>query len=127
MKNLKSLIVKFVIALVLLTGLPNLTLAETNNSGYDFYENYFRVAGGYTRTHTFGFDSGDCVNISISGDGDTDLDLYVYGANGLIARSAGYSDDESIHFDVGRGGYFYIKVVNRGRVYNHYELTITAE
>jgi hypothetical protein len=60
----------------------------------------------------------------ISGDGDTDLDLYVYDSNGLIARADSYSDDEIADLIIYNGGYFTVKVVNRGRVYNDYELIV---
>ena len=61
------------------------------------------------------------AEIVVSGDGDTDLDLYVYDSNGnLIASDTDYSDDCYVSWVPKWTGKFYIKIVNRGGVYNRY-------
>jgi len=63
--------------------------------------------------------------IEVDGDGDTDLDLYVYDENGNCVGS----DDDRLDYCVVRitprwTGKFEIRIVNRGNVYNNYDLTI---
>lgn len=74
-------------------------------------------------TYNVKFVQGYTAGVFVSGDGDTDLDLYVYGANDdLICSSTTNGDDEFCTFDVYRTSYFRIKIVNRGRVSNNYQL-----
>jgi len=91
------------------------------------FSNTFRVSGYKSRAHKFYFYAGEQVDIEVFGDGDTNLDLYIYDAYGnLCAKRTGSSDYESVDFDVYRSEYFTIKVVNRGDVYNDYELNVDA-
>jgi len=69
------------------------------------------------------FTAGRLAEIVLSGDGDTDLDLYVYDANGnLIAYSEDYSDDCYVSWVPAWTGSYTIRVANRGRVYNRFEI-----
>jgi len=69
------------------------------------------------------FRGGELALVSISGDGDTDLDLYVYDENDrLIAKDDDSSDKCLVSWVPKWTGSFKIRVVNRGRVYNEYEL-----
>src|SRR5687768_16182019 len=65
------------------------------------------------------------AHIYLSGDGDTDLDLYVYDSDGdEVGRRVRRSDDESMGINIYRSGWFTIKVVNLGNVYNNYRLWV---
>jgi hypothetical protein len=67
------------------------------------------------------FDAGTHT-VTVRGDGSTNLDLYVYGASGLIVSDEGPTDKCMVHFRVTRSGYFFVKIVNRGLLFNHYTL-----
>jgi len=72
-------------------------------------------------TWTCSFIKGRLAEVAVSGDGDTDLDLYVYDSNGnLIASDTDYSDDCYVRWVPRWTGRYYIKIVNRGGVYNRY-------
>ena len=67
------------------------------------------------------FWANEMAEVAVSGDGDTDLDLYIYDENGnLITSDTDYTDDCYVRFTPRWTGVFKIKIVNRGRVYNHY-------
>ncbi|KAA6336100.1 hypothetical protein EZS27_015727 [termite gut metagenome] len=84
---------------------------------------FTRVYGGATDTYEIQVYGGELFEIAVSGDGDTDLDLYVYGAKGkLIGTDDDYSDDCYLRLYPELSGYYVVKVVNRGRVYNDYVL-----
>ncbi|GHT14163.1 hypothetical protein AGMMS4956_11500 [Bacteroidia bacterium] len=69
------------------------------------------------------FWEGDLAEILVVGDGDTDLDLYVYDQNGnLIASDTDYTDDCYVRWVPKWTGVYTLKIINRGRVYNDYEL-----
>ena len=86
-----------------------------------------RVLAGYTDTWTFTFTGGKEAYVIVSGDGDTDLDLYIYDENGnLIDSDTDETDDCVCSFTPRWTGKFYIKIKNRGRVYNNYVL-VTSE
>ncbi len=86
-----------------------------------------RVLAGYTDTWTFTFTGGKEAYVIVSGDGDTDLDLYIYDENGnLIDSDTDETDDCICTFTPRWTGKFYIKIKNRGRVYNNYVL-VTSE
>lgn len=69
------------------------------------------------------FRGGETASVLVSGDGDTDLDLYIYDENGnLIDSDTDYTDDCVCSFTPRWTGTFYIKIKNRGRVYNNYVL-----
>lgn len=69
------------------------------------------------------FTAGRLAEIFVSGDGDTDLDLYIYDQNGnLIRASEDYSDDCYVSWVPSWTGLYTIKVVNRGNVYNRFEI-----
>ena len=82
---------------------------------------YDAVNGNSTYTYQISFIANVLAEILVSGDGDTDLDLYVYDSNGnLIAYDESYSDDCYVRWVPAWTGRFFIKIVNRGPVYNNY-------
>ena len=82
---------------------------------------YDAVNGNSTDTYQISFIANVLAEILVSGDGDTDLDLYVYDSNGnLIAYDESYSDDCYVRWVPAWTGRFFIKIVNRGPVYNNY-------
>ena len=82
---------------------------------------YDVVNGNSTDTYQISFIANVLAEILVSGDGDTDLDLYVYDSNGnLIAYDESYSDDCYVRWVPAWTGRFFIKIVNRGPVYNNY-------
>jgi hypothetical protein len=71
------------------------------------------------------FKAGQLAEVGVSGDGDTDLDLYVYDAKGsLVAYAEDYSDDCYVSWVPAQDETFTIRVVNRGKVYNQYEIAM---
>ena len=88
----------------------------------------FEVGGGSVRYHTYRMFAGERVRIELSGDGDTDLDMYVYSSDGvLIDQLEGSSDFETSYIRANRSGTITVKVVNRGRVYNRYSLSVWSD
>lgn len=116
---MKKVIVSMVIAMVAIVGIPSITQAQ----GTGAYAT-FRVNGNTTNTHNEYLNAGH-VHITISGDGDTDLDLYVYDSYGnRVFTGEGNNDDEAACFRVNWAGNFRIRVVNRGKVYNNYKMSL---
>ncbi|MDR2496169.1 MAG: hypothetical protein LBD21_03490 [Tannerellaceae bacterium] len=69
------------------------------------------------------FRGGMTARVYVSGDGDTDLDLYVYDANGnFIGSDDDYTDECVVMWTPRYTGSFTIRVVNRGNVYNDFQL-----
>ena len=61
--------------------------------------------------------------VTVEGDGDTDLDLYVYDEDGdLVAYDDDFTDYCIAEWTPRRTQEFEIRIVNRGDVYNEYEL-----
>lgn len=82
---------------------------------------FTRVYAKSTDTYEIKVYGNEIFEIAISGDGDTDLDLYVYGQGGrLVAKDDDYSDDCYLRLYPEYTGYYIVKVVNRGNVYNDY-------
>lgn len=124
---MKKLVAKLFIALVLLGGIPSLSMANTNSptESFNAMTSYYRyrLPANSVQTHQVFLNRG-YARIMVSGDGDTDLDLYIYDSTGLIGRAESYGDDEIIPITIYNGGYFTVKVVNRGNVYNDYALIV---
>jgi len=81
------------------------------------------VLAGHTDTYTVTLPAGETTRIQVRGDGDTDLDLFVYDENGnLIASDTDYTDNCIVNVTPRWTGVFYIRIVNRGSVYNQYVL-----
>lgn len=124
---MKKLVAQLVIALAVLVGVPGIGLANTNPLTEIISENAnqnpekYRVPAFGYKIHTAYLERGE-YRIILRGDGDTDLDLYVYDDTGRIGLAETPYDDESITLTVRRPGYFAVKVVNRGKVYNDYVL-----
>ena len=73
--------------------------------------------------YTISFRGGELAEVAVCGDHDTDLDLYVYDENGnLICSDTDYSDVCYVTFYPRWTGSFYVKIVNRGNVYNRFTL-----
>lgn len=82
-----------------------------------------RVYGKDINTYKVQFWANELAEVCVSGDGDTDLDLYVYDASGnLIGSDTDYSDDCVVRWVPAWTGTFFIKVVNRGALYNNYAI-----
>lgn len=82
------------------------------------------VAAKSTDTYRIQFRANELAAVTVDGDGDTDLDLYVYDENGnLITKDDDYTDYCYVTFTPRWTGYFTIKIVNRGSVYNRYAIS----
>jgi hypothetical protein len=138
MKNLFALILTVVVSV---TGLglnafsqkpqgPNVAEAAGNVSvsmpaEAESGNAYFTVGAFSTRYHTYRMSAGESIRIDLVGDGSTDLDMYVYASNGsLICSRQGASDIETCYIDAYGSGTITIKVVNRGSVYNLYDVSV---
>lgn len=80
----------------------------------------------YAHSYTYydqQFYANQIAEVAVSGDGDTDLDLFIYDENGnLIVSDTDYTDNCYVRFCPSWTGYFRIKIVNRGGVYNNYAI-----
>ena len=84
-----------------------------------------RVLAGDTDIWKFTFRGLETAIVMVIGDGDTDLDLYIYDSNGnLIDSDEDNTDNCVCTFTPRWTGTFYVKIVNRGRVYNNYTLIL---
>jgi len=84
-------------------------------------KDYAAVKAYSSYTWTCNFYADRLAEVLVSGDGDTDLDLYVYDSNGnLIDSDTDYTDDCYVSWVPRWTGKFYIKIVNRGGVFNRY-------
>lgn len=82
------------------------------------------VAAKGTDTYRIQFRANELAIVAVVGDGDTDLDLYIYDENGnLITKDDDYTDYCYVTFTPRWTGYFTIKIVNRGSVYNRYAIS----
>jgi hypothetical protein len=82
-----------------------------------------RVMARSTDSYNVVFRAGETARVQVIGDGDTALDLYVYDQNGnLVASDTDYTDDCIVSWTPRWTGVFYIRIVNRGSVYNQYTL-----
>ena len=85
----------------------------------------FTVSAYEVRYHTYRMTAGERITIQLVGDGDTDLDMYVYSAEGILIDSReSFSDVETSYITAYRSGTITIKVVNRGGVYNNYDISV---
>lgn len=83
----------------------------------------YRVYANSYMTFDEAFTGDRLAEVAVSGDRTTDLDLYVYDENGnLIASDTDYSDQCYVSFYPRWTGWFRIKVLNRGGVYNDYSI-----
>ena len=98
---------------------------DTNDKIGPSIDLYDKVLAGYTDTWTYTFRANSEARVTVEGDGDTDLDLYIYDENNNLITK----DDDGIDYCVCTWtprwtGQFKIKIVNRGNVYNRYQLII---
>ena len=88
-------------------------------------DRFFRIPSRGTHDWTVRLQAYQTTVIAISGDGTTDLDLYVYDQYGnLIVSDVSYGDQCYVALDVYITSNFLVRVVNRGYVYNDYEILI---
>lgn len=86
---------------------------------------YSRVPAFCNQDWVVGLIGGQATTVAVSGDGTTDLDLYVFDQNGiLVASETSYGDQCYIILNVYITSNFDVRVVNRGSVYNDYQLLI---
>ena len=133
---MKNIIATLLITAALLTGSSvfassasiNTTINNTSVSGINTINigsGSFRASRFAVRSHQQYMVRGTQVLIELEGDGDTDLDLYVYDSNGnLIGKRDGNTDYETMILNIYKSSYFTIKVVNRGDIYNDYNLSV---
>lgn len=80
-----------------------------------------RLKAGRTDVFKVPFYGGRLAEVAILGDGDADLDLLVTDENGnTICLDRSYSDKIYCSFTPRWDGYFYVAVVNQGRIRNSY-------
>ena len=83
------------------------------------------VLAGHTDTYRVVLRAGETTRIEVIGDGDTDLDLYLVDENGnRVDSDTDYTDDCIASVTPRWTGVFYVKIVNRGSVYNRYSMQI---
>lgn len=88
-------------------------------------DRFFRIPSRGTHDWSVRLQAYQTTVIAISGDGTTDLDLYVYDQYGnLIVSDVSYGDQCYVALDVYVTSNFLVRVVNRGYVYNDYEILI---
>ena len=134
---MKNLIAYFLMVATLVTGSVTFASAQKPQSNgigkaadatteaANSAPRYFTVSGSMTRYHTYRMNKGENARIVLDGDGDTDLDLYVYDGNGnLIDSATGYGDYEVSNTNWFVNTTITVKVVNRGSVYNTYDLSV---
>jgi hypothetical protein len=68
---------------------------------------------------------GEMTTVTVRGDGDTDLDLYIYDESGrLVSKDDDLTDFCVCRFFVPRTATYQIKIVNRGNVFNRYNISV---
>jgi hypothetical protein len=68
---------------------------------------------------------GEMTTVTVRGDGDTDLDLYIYDQDGrLVSKDDDLTDFCVCRFFVPRTATYRIEIVNRGNVFNRYNITV---
>ena len=83
----------------------------------------YTIAAHSTRTFTRSFYAGEPARVGVHGDGDTDLDLYIYDeAGNLVAVDDDSTDICYVEWTPRWTGRFTIRIVNRGDVYNDFEI-----
>lgn len=119
---MKRLVARILVAAVVVVGA--FAPAMAGAVGGPRYGQY-RLGANSTHTFKVAFRGGEQARVILSGDGDTDLDVYVYDWYGnRVAVDADYTDDCYVSWYVPRAGVYTIRVVNRGDVYNDYELAM---
>ncbi|MEX0285829.1 MAG: hypothetical protein AB3N23_14570, partial [Paracoccaceae bacterium] len=82
-----------------------------------------RLRAGRTDVFESPFYGGLLAEVAVLGDGDADLDVLITDANGnTICIDRSYSDKIYCSFTPAWDGYFYVAVVNQGRIRNSYYL-----
>jgi len=83
----------------------------------------YRLPGNYTHTFTRFLAAGEVTSVYVEGDGTTDLDIYVYDPYGrLVTKDDDNSDVCVVNFTAWARGNYTFRLVNRGAVYNDYDI-----
>lgn len=124
---MKNLVAQLVIALVVLSGIPALGLANTSPLIETIIENSnvgdWSLEGQSSRTHRIRVNRGD-ADIILQGDGSSDLDMFVYDSDGLVAKDECTCSYGKISLNITSSGFIRVKVMNRGDYYSSYSLTV---
>lgn len=105
----------------LLGVIASVEKSQTRGAVGGWWYDYGTVSAYSTVQYSINFRAGERAVVAVSGDGDTDLDLYVYDGNGnLIGSDTDYTDDCVVAWYPRWTGTFYIRIKNRGGVYNRY-------
>jgi hypothetical protein len=113
-KMIRRMVAGLGVAMTLVAGMQTDAMAQTLS----------RVGALCTDTWTSYASRGQMVRVLVNGDGDTDLDVYVYQDGQLVGYDADDTDYCLVVFRAPRSGRFQVRVVNRGRVWNQYEISI---
>lgn len=134
---MKNLIANSLIFALLVSGTAQFAAANpertnaNNSQAANRYERVilsgvFRAQPRKASLHSLYMKAGTIVKVTLIGDAYTELDLYVYDSKGnLIISSTRAGDIELADLEIYLSGYFWIKVVNRGAVYNNYAIEAT--
>lgn len=121
---MKNLVTKLFVAMFILASSSMFTLAHANSTASTIApDSIYTVYASHFATHRIYLYRGH-AHIYLSGNGASDLDLVVEDSNGLAVSSVSGGDDEMVHLDVSRSGYFTVRVVNHGHLHNHYRLWV---
>jgi hypothetical protein len=103
------------------------TMSQANaNAASDFGR--YRLPANMIHTFTRSLIYGQTVDVTVEGDGTTDLDVYVYDPYGrLVAKDDDDVDFCLVDFGARYTGAYTIKVVNRGSIYNDYDIEFDYE
>ena len=134
-KGIKSKLCGVGVTLLLLgtavTGVVRPVQATTTrqasaNAASDFGR--YRLPGNMIHTFTRNLARGESVEVTVEGDTTTDLDVYVYDPFGnLVAKDDDSIDYCLVDFWAQYSGAYTIKVVNRGSIYNDYDIEFDYE
>src|SRR5215467_189079 len=104
---------------------PSQASTVTSLNTNDAYERAsYRLPANSVHTFTRYFRRGETISVSVDGDTTTDLDVYVYDPFGRrVATDDDYTDQCYVDFNAYVTGAYTIRVVNRGQVYNDYNIT----
>lgn len=118
---MKRLVARILVAAVLVAGAYAPAMAGAVGGPR---HGHYRLSANSTHTFTIVFRGGEWAWAAVSGDDDTDLDVYVFDRFGnRVAFDADYTDDCYVSWYVPWPGVYTIKVVNRGGVYNDYQMS----
>jgi hypothetical protein len=120
MKTMKKIAAMTFLAILfaISSGVPSFAgaLGGSRHGSYTLYANRYN-------NFSVAFRGGEVARVRVSGDGSTNLDLYIYDEYGrLIASDSDYSDECVVGWIPCCTATYTIQVVNRGLLWNDYEL-----